>query len=91
MAGETVELSPTASPEQEAPALSAQEIEAAQQAALDYYAGTVFTVHSLTQVSSGEGEIVFRVACAKGGEEQPARSITLETQNGAWVVVNEGY
>lgn len=81
---------------QEGEPLSDAEIEAARQAAVDYYAGTVFEVTSLTALTPDtapfwEGEIVFRTVCSKSGEAQPDRSIALERQNGVWTVINEGY
>lgn len=83
-------------PPQEAESLSDAEIEAARQAAVDYYAGTVFEVISLTPLTLDtapfwEGEIVFRTACSKNGEAQPDRCIALERQSGIWTVINEGY
>lgn len=90
---------PTPSGEPEVPAdetlplsLSQEEAEAARQAALDYYAGTVFQVRSLVpRENPREGEITFQVSCHKGGEEQPERSVSLERQEGIWTVINEGY
>ena len=78
--------------EEPAPALGDGEKEAARQAALDYYAGTVFQVLDLTEIDPGEGEIAFRVSCAKGGTPvDPDRTITLARREGAWAVVSEGY
>ena len=78
--------------EEPAPALSDGEKEAARQAALDYYAGTVFEVLDLTEIAPGEGEIAFRVSCAKGGTPvDPDRTITLARREGVWTVVGEGY
>ena len=78
--------------EEPAPALGDGEKEAARQAALDYYAGTVFEVLDLTETDPGEGEIAFRVACAKEGTPvDPDRTITLARQESVWTVVNEGY
>ncbi len=92
MDGEAVDL--PAAPEP-AP-LTAEELEAARQAALAYYAGTVFEVRELTPLEPGEapsweGEAIFRVACSKGGQEQVDRTIALSRQDGAWTVVGEGY
>ena len=76
----------------ESPASLTQEDKAAAyDAAMDYYAGTVFDVHSLTQIDALEGEIMFQVSCSKGGEELPDRTISLERQNGVSIVINEGY
>lgn len=107
MDGETVEPAPDASqpeasrpdtsqpeePQEEpSPALSDGEKEAARQAALDYYAGTVFEVLDLTETDPGEGEIAFRVSCAKEGNPvDPDRTITLARREGVWTVVSEGY
>lgn len=71
--------------------LSSEEVEAARRAALDYYAGTVFEIHSLTPLDPMEGEVMFQTACSKGGEEQPDRTIALERRDGVWTVINEGY
>mgnify|MGYP006922468427 CR=1 FL=1 len=50
------------SPVPESPASLTQEDKAAAyDAAMDYYAGTVFDVHSLTQIDALEGEIMFQV------------------------------
>ena len=65
---------------------------AARQAALDYYAGTVFEVDALTEIEPRQGEITFQVSCSKGGVKvDPDRTISLERKNGAWSVVSEGY
>lgn len=80
--------------ENENEALLPVDIEAAQQAALDYYKGTVFAIHTLTQIDlldGWEGEVMFRVSCTKGGEPQVDRTIALSRQNGSWIVVGEGY
>lgn len=84
--------------ESSAPAaeLTPEEAEEARQAALDYYAGTVFEVSALTELAPAdapgwEGEILFRAACSKGGEAQPDRTVALERQDGVWSVVSEGY
>lgn len=76
----------------ESPASLTQEDKAAAyDAAMDYYADTVFEVHSLTQIDALEGEIMFQVSCSKDGEKLPDRTISLERQNGVWTVINEGY
>ena len=78
--------------EEPSPAFSDGEKEAARLAALDYYAGTVFEVLDLTEIDPGEGEIAFRVSCAKGETPvDPDRTITLARREGVWTVVNEGY
>ena len=78
--------------EPETAPLSDVQIESAKQAALDYYKDTVFEVQTLTEIDPREGEISFQIACTKGGTPQdPDRVISLERQDGAWIVVNEGY
>ena len=67
---------------------------AAYDAACDYYLGTVFEVHTLTEIdmpAGWEGEIAFKVTCSKGGEAQEPRTISLERNEDAWAVVSEGY
>ena len=72
--------------------LTTEELAAAREAAYAYYKDTVFEVQTLTEIDPREGEISFQVACTKGGTPQdPDRVISLERQDGAWVVVNEGY
>ena len=72
--------------------LTTEELAAAHKAAYAYYKDTVFEVQTLTEIDPREGEISFQVACTKGGTPQdPDRVISLERQDGAWVVVNEGY
>lgn len=72
--------------------LSDADLAAAEQAARDYYAGTVFTVEWLRwQEQTAEG-IVLTARVSKGGvTQEPDRSITLRLENGRWLVVNEGY
>lgn len=81
------------SSEAEAPVpLTQEELAAAHQAAMDYYAGTVFEVETLTEIEPRQGEITFRVSCSKGGVKvDPDRTISLERKNGTWSVVSEGY
>ncbi len=86
-------------PSQEAD--GAVDLEGAEKAAREYYAGTVFEVISLEAVSaetlsSGEGgvtaEVRYSVRVSKGGVVQdPDRSITLQQTDGVWKVVGEGY
>ena len=72
--------------------LTTEELAAAHEAAYAYYKDTVFEVQTLTEIAPRDGEISFQVACTKGGVPQdPDRVISLERQDGAWVVVNEGY
>ena len=69
-----------------------EELEAAQQAALDYYAGTVFDVTELVFEEQMASTASFTVKCSKGGVAvDPDRSIVLELQDGIWTVVSEGY
>lgn len=72
--------------------LTREDLAAAHQAALDYYAGTVFEVDTLTEIEPRQGEVAFQVSCSKGGVRvDPDRTIWLERQDGAWVVISEGY
>lgn len=71
--------------------LTTEELTAAHEAAYAYYKNTVFEVSTLTEIDPPEGEIAFRVACSKGGEDQPDRTICLERRDGVWTIVNEGY
>ena len=91
---ETEEKDPAA---EEPQALSAEEIEAAKQAALDYYAATVFEVNTITFTERGsrlfaDGECNFTVSVSKDGAvQEPDRVIALERDGDAWIVVNEGW
>ena len=72
------------------------EAQGAREAALDYYAGTVFAVSDLIplspeEVPSWEGDAMFKVLCSKGGEPQPERTIALAREGEGWKVLNEGY
>lgn len=81
----------TSVPEAPAP-LTEEDRAGAMDAAYDYYLGTVFEVHSLTEIQPPQGEIAFQVSCSKGGEKvDPDRTICLERKHGAWSVVSEGY
>ena len=72
--------------------LTREDLAAAHQAALDYYGGTVFEVDTLTEIEPRQGEVAFQVSCSKGGVKvDPDRTIWLERQDGAWVVISEGY
>ena len=78
-------------PEEPAP-LTEEDRAGAMDAAYDYYLGTVFEVHSLTEIEPRQGEITFQVSCSKGGVKvDPDRTISLERKNGAWSVISEGY
>lgn len=69
-----------------------EELDQARQAALDYYAGTVFDVTELVFEEQMANTASFTVKCSKGGVTvDPDRSIVLELQDGVWTVVNEGY
>lgn len=69
-----------------------EELDQARQAALDYYAGTVFEVTELVFEEQMENTVSFTVKCSKGGVPvDPDRTITLERQEGVWTTVDEGY
>ena len=69
-----------------------EELDQARQAALDYYAGTVFDVTELVFEEQMENTVSFTVKCSKGGVKvDPDRAIVLEYTDGAWTVMNEGY
>ena len=80
----------------EAPELTEEEIQAAEAAARDYYAGTVFTVEGMEYLPQGshpfaEGECNFTVTVRKDGAAQEDRLIQLDRTESGWTVVNEGY
>lgn len=89
----------SSSPEPEGPPVaepsepfSPEELEAARQTALNYYAGTVFEVHELIFEEQMGDTASFCVQCSKGGvRQEPDRRIVLELRDGAWTVINEGY
>ncbi len=91
---ETEEKDPAA---EESHSLSAEEIEAAKQAALDYYATTVFEVNTIAFAECGsrlfaDGECNFTVNVSKDGTvQEPDRVVALERDGDAWIVVNEGW
>lgn len=71
---------------------SEEELDQARQAALDYYAGTVFDVTELVFEEQLANTVSFTVKCSKGGVKvDPDRAIVLECTDGVWTVVNEGY
>ena len=79
-------------------ALSAQQIEGAQQAALDYYADTVFSVNSMELVEEDASapdkdyDCSFSVNVSKGGVvQEPNRTICLKWADNTWTVVDEGF
>ena len=75
-----------------------EQIEAAKQAALVYYEGTVFSVNSIEYL---EGKLPYRdngcycnftVNVSKDGVvQEPDRIISLQLDKDGWKVVNEGY
>lgn len=79
-----------------APELTEEDIQAAEAAARDYYAGTVFTVEGMEYLPHGshpfaEGECNFTVTVRKDGAAQEDRLIQLDRTESGWTVVNEGY
>lgn len=79
-----------------APELTEEDIQAAEAAARDYYAGTVFTVEGMEYLPQGshpfaEGECNFTVTVRKDGAAQEDRLIQLDRTESGWTVVNEGY
>ena len=80
----------------EAPELTEEDIQAAEAAARDYYAGTVFTVEGMEYLPQGshpfaEGVCNFTVTVRKDGAAQEDRLIQLDRTETGWAVVNEGY
>lgn len=80
----------------EDPELTEEDIQAAEAAARDYYAGTVFTVEGMEYLPQGshpfaEGECNFTVTVRKDGAAQEDRLIQLDRTGTGWTVVNEGY
>ena len=76
--------------------LTEEDIQAAEAAARDYYAGTVFTVEGMEYLPRGshpfaEGECNFTVTVRKDGAAQEDRLIQLDRTETGWTVVNEGY
>ena len=68
------------------------ELDQARQAALNYYAGTVFDVTELVFEEQMGNTAGFTVKCSKGGVKvDPDRTIVLECTDGTWTVVKEGY
>ena len=80
-------------PDSSAPVpLTREDLAAAHQAALDYYAGTVFEVTELVFEEQMANTVSYTVKCSKGGVKvDPDRAIVLECTDGVWTVVNEGY
>ena len=80
----------------EAPELTEEDIQAAEAAARDYYAGTVFTVEGMEYLPQdshpfAEGECNFSVSVRKDGVSQEDRIIQLDRTGTGWTVINEGY
>jgi uncharacterized lipoprotein YehR (DUF1307 family) len=78
-------------------ALSDEDIEEAKQAALDYYANTVFEVNAMNYIEVGsspfsEGDCNFSVNVSKDGVvQEPDRIISLKKNGNTWEIVGEGY
>jgi uncharacterized lipoprotein YehR (DUF1307 family) len=78
-------------------ALSDEDIEEAKQAALDYYANTVFEVNAMNYIEVGsspfaEGDCNFSVNVSKDGVvQEPDRIISLKKNGNTWEIINEGY
>jgi uncharacterized lipoprotein YehR (DUF1307 family) len=81
----------------EVKALSDEDIEEAKQAALDYYANTVFEVNAMNYIEVGsspfaEGDCNFSVNVSKDGVvQEPDRIISLKKNGNTWEIINEGY
>ena len=77
--------------------LSDEDIELAKEIAMEYYAGTVFEVNSMTYIEPGtnnsaEGECNFMVNVSKDGVvQEPDRMIQLNRKGDTWEIVNEGF
>jgi hypothetical protein len=78
-------------------ALSDEDIEEAKQAALDYYANTVFEVNAMNYIEAGsspfaEGDCNFSVNVSKEGVvQEPDRIISLKKNGNTWEIIAEGY
>lgn len=71
---------------------SESDIEAAKQAAAQYYSGTVFELVSLRLINQTAEGLLFSAEVKKGGVLQdPNRSILLKKSGDIWEVANEGY
>lgn len=71
---------------------SESDIEAAKQAAAQYYSGTVFELVSLKLLDQTEEGLLFSAEVKKGSVLQdPNRSILLKKSGDTWEIVNEGY
>lgn len=77
--------------------LSDEDIESAKKVAIDYYAGTVFEVNSMTYIEPGTndttvGKCNFMVNVSKDGEvQEPDRMIQLSRTGDTWEIISEGY
>lgn len=79
----------------EAPELTEEDIQAAEAAARDYYAGTVFTVEGMEYLPQGshpfaEGECNFTVTVHKDGAAQEDRLIQLDRTETGWTWSTRG-
>jgi uncharacterized protein YcfL len=78
-------------------ALSDEDIEEAKQAALGYYANTVFEVNAMNYIEAGsspfaEGDCNFSVNVSKEGVvQEPDRIISLKKNGNTWEIIAEGY
>lgn len=80
------------------PGLSPEQMDGAKQAALDYYADTVFSVNSMEHVEEDASapdkdyDCSFSVNVSKGGVvQEPNRTICLKWADNTWTVVDEGF
>lgn len=79
--------------------LTEEQIEAAKQAALAWYAGTVFSVNRIEYFEGrlpygeeGSGDCNFIVNVSRDGiVQEPDRTVSLRLEEDGWRVVNEGY
>lgn len=73
-------------------AIESKKHPAARKAAKKYYAGTVFKVISMKEISDKDDKIIFSVCVSKDGIiQEPDRRITLKCKGGKWKVIGEGY
>jgi hypothetical protein len=82
------------SPGDEVKPLSDKQIEKAKQAALDYYANTVFEVNSINYIGTDKSPFscTFSVNVSKDGVvQEPDRMICLKKENKTWKIISEGY
>ena len=79
-----------------APELTEEDIQAAEAAARDYYAGTVFTVEGMEYLPQrshpfAEGECNFTVTVSKECDAAPEAKLQSDRRETASAVVNAGY